>query len=535
LFDLLVEQAERYPNHLAVVSAGRQYTYPQLLQSVLQVAGALLAAGVGRGDRVGALINNRVEWLQLCFGTAAIGAVLCPFSTWSKRTEIGFLLGDSNVNLVVALDCFGELNFADDLAHLVPEACRARPGEWRSSRYPTLHSIVVIDSAPFQGCVSYSSFLSAGHPLVDAMPPGTGSTPDSAAVVVYTSGSTAHPKAVPLTHRGIIENGFNIGERQGLRPGDRVLVSPPLFWSYGCANAMGATLTHGAALVLQGKFDAAEAIDLIERYACTSIYTLPGMTSAILSQPSFSRDRTRSLRTGMTLGTPSDVQTAAEALAAPEICNMYGQTESYGVCCVAWHHWPLEKRMRGQGMALPGVTLRIVDLETGVPLPPGELGLIEVKGHLTPGYTGASASVNADAFTIDGFFKAGDLGQLNTDGELQFVGRSTERIKKGGINIAPVEVEELLQSHPAVARAGVSGASDPIKGEIIVAFVVRQPGAVITAAELNQHCRSLAANFKVPDRTVFCDTLPETTTGKLLRRELKARAAALSGLCGDQS
>src|SRR6185295_13550254 len=111
---------------------------------------------------------------------------------------------------------------------------------------------------------------------------GAGSVPEAPALVLYTSGSTAHPKAVPLTHRGIIENGFNIGERQGLRPGDRVLLSPPLFWSYGSANAMGATLTHGATLVLQGKFDPAEAVDLIERHECTSIYTLPGMTSAIL-------------------------------------------------------------------------------------------------------------------------------------------------------------------------------------------------------------------------------------------------------------
>ena len=143
-----------------------------------------------------------------------------------------------------------------------------------------------------------------------------GRPPADDAIIIYTSGSSSRPKSVPLSHGGIIENGFNIGERQGYGPDDRVLLAPPLFWSYGSANAMSATLTHGAALVLQGRFEPGEAIDLIERHRCTALYTLPAITSAIISHPSFRPERVRSLRTGLTIGAPQDVIAAATVLGA---------------------------------------------------------------------------------------------------------------------------------------------------------------------------------------------------------------------------
>lgn len=528
LFDLLDEQSERYPEQVAVISGASRATFRELAWAARRVAAALSAAGVACGDRVGTLINNRTEWLEICFGAAAIGAVVVPFSTWSKRREIDFLLADSRVKVLLTLDRFGDLEFAADLAALVPEALYARAGQWRSDRYPALTQIVVLGSPSFAGARAYSAFIDAHPPLAAVPPPSEGARAQDPAFVLYTSGSSAHPKAVPLTHGGIIENGFNIGERQGLRPGDRVLLAPPLFWSYGAANAMAATFTHGATLVLQGRFEPAEAIDLIERHQCTAIYTLPGITSAIVLHPSFRRERTRSLRTGVTIGSPRDIQTAAEVLGASEICNIYGQTESYGNCCVSWHHWPLERRMRVQGPPLPGVTVRIVAPGSGEPVKVGEVGLIEVKGHLTPGYDGASSGQNAAAFTPDRFFRTGDLGLITPEGDLQFVGRDTEMIKRAGINIAPAEIEELLQQHPAVARAGVAGAADPEKGELVVAFVVRAPGATVSGEELRAHCRSLAATYKTPDRVEFCDTLPATPTGKLLRRELKRIAAGVN-------
>ena len=359
------------------------------------------------------------------------------------------------------------------------------------------------------------------------MPPGEGASAADTLVILYTSGSSNRPKAVPLQHYAVIENGFNIGERQGLVPGDRVLVSVPLFWSYGAVNALPATLTHGATLVLQRRFEPGEALDLIERHSCTAIYTLPAMTNALLAHPAFRPQRTASLRTGVTIGAPQDVIKAAQQLGASEICNIYGSTECCGNCCVTPHDWPLERRAGCQGPPLPGVHVRIRDAATGATCAPGEIGQIEVRGYLTRGYAGASASHNAETFTPDGYFITGDLGASRPDGALVFAGRHSEMIKRSGINVSPAEVEEVLQQHAGVGLAGVTGVADPVRGEIIVAYVVaRTETAAVAEDALLDHCRQRLSSYRIPDRLYLCETLPQTTTGKLLRRELKAMATA---------
>jgi len=512
LFDLVCEQAERYPDREAVVGNGRRLTYTELRDSAMRIAGGLHALGLRRHERVGLLLNNRPEWVEICFGVAAIGAVLVPFSTWSKRRELEFLFKDSRIRLLIAADRVGDQDFAQDIDALRPS-------------FPYL-AIAMIGEATVPNAIAYPTLAHSHPPIEAAPPPGDGARPEDPALILYTSGSTSYPKAVPLRHSGIIENGFNIGERQGLRPGDRVLLSPPLFWSYGSANAMSATLTHGATLVLQGRFEAGESLDLIEKERCTSLYTMPGMTSAMLNHQDFRRERTQSLRTGVSIGTPQDLAAVANDLGAREICNVYGQTESYGNCAVTWHHWPLARRMRVQGPPLPGVDVRIVD-EGGKEVARGEAGQIEVKGNLTPGYDGVSAENNAKAFTAEGYFRTGDRGMLTPEGDVVFLARTTEMIKRAGINIAPAEVEEVLRHHPGVAEVGVVGAPDPAKGEIVLAFVVLKAGASATADELRAHCRAEAASYKTPDRIEICDQLPTTATGKLLRAELKTMAAKL--------
>ncbi|HKM62589.1 MAG TPA: class I adenylate-forming enzyme family protein [Acidisphaera sp.] len=521
LADLLFEQAERHPDAPAVIGGDRALSYAELAQRAGRVAAGLRARGVRRGDRVGLLVNNRPEWLEVFFGTTMLGAVVVAFSTWSKRDELGWLLADSEVELLLALDRFGEQHFAADLHALIPETNSG--ASWQSASYPRLREVVLLGGAD----PAFTSYADLAVAPIGPLPPGEGPSAADDAVMIYTSGSSSRPKSVPLTHYGIIENGFNIGERQGYGRDDRVLLAPPLFWSFGCANAMSATLTHGAALVLPPKFDAGEAIALIERHGCTALYTLPSITAAIVSHPEFRPERVRTLRTGLTIGTPQDLMMAATTLGAHEICNVYGQTESYGNCCVTPHDWKLEKRAHCQGPPLPGVQLRIVHPETGAVLPPGEVGLIEVRGYVMRGYLGSSASQNADALTSDGFFRTGDSGELTEKGELVFAGRVSEMIKKGGINISPAEVEDVLLRHPAVAQVGVCGVPDAQQGELLAAFVVPRPGYKPTPEELVAHCRMAASRYKVPDFIEIRATLPVTATGKLMRRDLKQIAAGL--------
>jgi fatty-acyl-CoA synthase len=281
-----------------------------------------------------------------------------------------------------------------------------------------------------------------------------------------------------------------------------------------------------ATLVLQGQFEPGGALDLIAEHRCTVFYTLPAMTSALLAHEAFSKERTKSLRTGVTIGAPQDVVSAANDLGMTEICNIYGQTEGYGNCCVTPHHWPLEQRGRCQGLPLPGVTICIRDPETGQDCPAGTVGEILLKGYLTPGYAGNSAFANAEAFTEDGFFRSSDLGSLNEDGTLVYAGRISEMIKRSGINVSPAEVEEALQQADGVSIAGVTGVDDAVKGEIIVAFVIPDPGHEPDPQALRQHCRGLLSSYKVPDRIFLKRELPLTPTGKLMRRELRAQATA---------
>jgi fatty-acyl-CoA synthase len=515
LFDLLREEAENYPDRTAVICGGRAATYRDLADGAGRIGGALRTRGIGRGDRVGILVNNRLEWLEACFGATALGAVAVPFSTWSKPGELAYLLGDSAVQALFAVASFGAEDFAASLAALAPD-------------FPQLRLIVLLGGDPRgrPGWIGYDEFRAAATPLEMPAPDESASADDDA-LILYTSGSSARPKAVRLQHYAIIENGFAIGERMRLSPDDRVLLTPPLFWAYGASNALPATLSHGASLVLQGRFDAGEWVTLVERHRCTAVYTLPSITGAVLRHPEFRADRVASLRTGLMIGSAEEVRIAAEELGAAEICNIYGATEIYGNSCVTPCEWPLERRMAGQGPPLPGVRLRILDPETGGVLGVGATGALEVAGYVTPGYSGASAEVNEAAFTGDGYFRTGDLGFVDEAGGFHFVARNSDIIKRAGINISPAEIESLLSTHPSVAQAAVVGAASGEQGEAIVAFVVATPDAEISAEALRAHCRALASNYKVPDHIEIRAALPVTETGKLFRRALREEAQKL--------
>jgi fatty-acyl-CoA synthase len=513
LYDLLDEQAERIPDRAAVICGERTASHRDLADGAGRIAAALRSHGIKRGQRVGVLINNRLEWLETCFGATALGTVAVPLSTWSKSAELAYLLADSEVSALIAIDRFGGQDFAGPIAEIAPQC-------------PNLRLVVMLGGDNRPGWIAYHEIRAAAAPL-PPLAPGDGASAADDALILYTSGSSARPKAVRLKHHAVIENGFNIGERMGLGPADRVLLAPPLFWAYGVCNALPAVLSHGAALVLQSRFEAGEWIGLVERHRVTAVYTLPSITGAVLRHPEFARERVASLRTGLMIGSAREVRSAAEQLGASEICNIYGSTETYGNCCVTPHDWPLDRRMAGQGPPLPGVSLRVVDPRTGSALPTGEVGALEVSGYVTPGYCGASAAHNKAAFTPDGRFRTGDLGFVDEECGFHFVARDTDMIKRAGINVSPAEIETLLLMHPDVAQAAVIGAAAGERGEAVVAFVVPKPSAVIDAEQLRAHCRELASSYKVPDHVELCAALPVTETGKLFRRALRDMAESL--------
>jgi fatty-acyl-CoA synthase len=515
--DLIAERASANHSAPAAISGDIVTSYGDLHAMATRLAGGLHRIGVRRGDTIGIICTNRVEWLVTMVAAGQLGAKLAAFDTWSRRWDLEFLLEHSRVSVIVTLEAFHGHRYVDDIGGLVPEIAKLPAGQWHSDRFPHLRDVVVIGSTPPPGMWSFDELVSGSE--LDCLPPGDAASALDTALIVYTSGSTARPKGVPLIHAATIENAFNIGERMGLTAADRVWIAVPLFWSYGSVNAAMAALTHGAALVLQEQFEPGEAIELIERYACTTVYLLPNLTAALIDHESFDPSRLSSLRTGIMIGASEDLRRAAQILGVVDICNVYGSTETYGNCVVTPSSMPLADRLISQGLPLPGTTVRIVDPATGVDRPAGEVGEVWVSGYVTRGYLDNS-DLNARTFTPDGFYRTGDLATFDEKGYFHFVARSSEMIKTGGINVSPIEVESFLLSHPAVRSSAVVGVPDPTRGQVVVAFVELTAGSTQSSGELRSYCKDGMAGYKVPARILIWPELPRTDTGKVDRRRI---------------
>ena len=525
---LLDELATARPGAEAIVYRGERLTYAGWRAQVDAVARAFLALGVERGDRVALLLPNRPEWLVTSFAAATIGAVTVAISTFSAPPEIAWTLEHARPRVIVTMEAFRGRTYLDAVRGLVPELASAAPSALRSERLPELRAVVSIDPHPTDGVEGWAGLLARGAgvraPAVAAAAARV--EPGDPCFILYTSGSTATPKGVVLAHGGVIANGFDIGERQHLGPADRLWLSVPLFWSFGSANALPAILTHGGTLVLQDAFEPGEALALLDGERCSVYYGMANMARALLEHPDRPRRALRAMRTGLTIGLPEDVQMTIDAVNARELCNVYGATETYGNCAVTDAHDPLELRLTTQGRPLPGMEIRVLEPATGRLLPPGEVGEFRVRGHLTTGYYRDPEQTRL-AFDADGFFVTGDLGLIGDDGRLRFRGRLKELIKTSGANVAPLEVEAILLTHPAVKQAYVVGVPDRDRGEVGVAAVELNAGATATAEALTAFCRERLASYKVPARIVFrtAEQFPRTATGKVQKPRLREELA----------
>ena len=516
--DLVREFSAATPDAEALVGTdGSRMTYAQLERSMLEVSEGLRSRGVGRGDTVGLLAPNVIEWVPTALGVMDIGARVAAFNTFVKPLELDYLLDNSECVTLVVADRVGRHSLLDVVREVVPELWET--SDWVADRYPRLRSVVLLGSDVPLGALPWSSLL--GN--VGSAPTASAAADD--AVIVYTSGSTARPKAVPLAHYAMVENGAAIGDRMHLTADDRVWLGSPLFWSYGVANALMATFTHGATLVLQSDYSPQSAVDLIEREQCTAAYLLPAFLRDLSDLPDEQKSRLASLETGLTIGRPDEIDVAL-ALGIDGICNIYGATEVYGNCCVTPRDMPIQLRKVCQGPPLPGVELRLTDPDTGVLVSEGP-AMIEVRGYTTRGYLG-EPELNEKTFTSDGWYRTGDLGRLLEDGSLQFVTRATDMIKTSGINVSPAEVEAFISTIDDVAQCVVVGAPDPYRDEVVVAFVQPAPGRSIDPDALIQHCKRNIAAFKVPSRVHVVDAMPLTSTGKIARLELRRLAAESS-------
>ena len=526
--DLLDHFAKISPDKAALVAGSSRLTYLELSDKSKVFAASLDGLGVTCDSRVGLLAPNIEDWLVTAFGAMRLGIALDTFNTWVLAWDLEHLLRISRTEVLITVSNIRSTNFLEELKKLIPELWNSEPGELSNSDFPHLKNVIIIGHlAELQelpsGALSYHELIATmgSEPCLTNK-----SRPQSTAIVLYTSGTTIRPKAVPLTHRKLIENGFAIGTRMDLTDLDRVWLSSPLFWSYGFANAVMATMTHGACLILQEVFTPKTAAEILSTERCTAAYLLPSMAIALIDEVGSKVREIASLRTGLTIGRSDEIKRIAFELGIPEICNIYGSTEVYGNCCVTSHKMPIEERILSQGPPLPGFELRVVDMATGNSLPPGNPGELQVRGRVMSGYLD-DESASAVAFTDGDWFRTGDTCLINADGTLRFLSRHTDMIKNSGINVSPSEVEGFIGQHPSVESIVVVGAAHPTKGEVPVAFVVNRPGTTLSSEDLLAYCKGSIASFKIPWAVEFVSSIPHTSTGKIMRKDLRTRAEEL--------
>jgi len=518
---VLAEQARTAPTHPAILFEDRTIGYGELLEHSTAIAKALIAQGVTAADCIGVLMGNVPEFVILTMAASMLGATLVPLNTWYKKPELDWTIRHAGLSLLITTRSFLKTDYAQVFSELIESV--------PADRFPRLRSVIFTGACP-PGALAWTEFLGRGRGISDTtLQAALAAKPRPAGVVLYTSGSTAEPKGVVLEEDGMVLNGFDLGQRRGISAEDRVWFGTPLFYALGATNALPATITAGATMVLQGHFDAGVAIDLIERTEATVYYATGNISRAILDHPEYARRRIGSLKKGNAgLGAEYKRLTLVE-MGITGAVPAYGLTETYGNAAVGLPDDPLEIKLTTDGLPLPGMEMVIVDPVSRRRLPPGESGLVLVRGHTTRGYLDNPVET-ARTIDGDGFFDTGDLGRFDGEGRFVFHARLKEVIKTGGINVSPVEVEQLLAAHPDVRGAYVVGVRDVARGELIVAFVdALRP---LPERSLCEYVKERAAAFKVPHHILFRSEgqLPRLASGKVSKARLQDEAARELGL-----
>ncbi len=524
LHEYLRHHARTQPGRPAFVWYGREVSYAELDRASDAFASLLHSLGVAAGDRVALYMGNCPQYIVAHFGIQKIGGIVGPCGPLFKAHELRYQLDDLGAKVIVAARHLApiveEVRGDTALEHvfvtghadmLPPEPPIALPDELRVGRD---------DRTTPPGT---RDFLEAIEGFRDVAPPVHEPDLDDVALMTYTSGTTGMPKGAMLTYRNALFKTAVTADGNDVRRDDVMLAIAPMYHIAGMLVGIDVTVYAGASTVLMHRFDPLAVLQAVDRHRVSWWYSMAPMNLAVMEHPEAAKFDMSSLRInpatsfGITLTEPLARRWAEFTGGCPTFEFAYGLSETH--TCDTW--MPVDAvRWGTQGRPMPGVEIRIIDPDTGLDRPQGELGEIIVR---SPGsFKGYWNKPEATEKTLrDGWVHTGDMGRLDEAGYLSFVGRFKEMIKVSGYSVFPEEVETILIRHPAIRQAAVLGVPDPTRGEVVRAYVVKEPGATVEAEEIIAWARENMATYKAPREVRFRDALPATGAGKVLRRLLR--------------
>ena len=529
LADLLIRSAARYPNRQALVMPELALTYAELRDASIEIARGIIGLGLGARAHVGILANNSHELVTALFGAALANCVAVPLNARHKSRELGFII--ENADLALILTTAADTRFVDFravLSEALPSlGASTRDAPLSLAEAPLLRGVVVLEGEAPAGFLSRADFTDAAQSVpvsaVDAARRATRLR--DTAFIIYTSGTTANPKGCLLAHeavtRGPVERASS---RFRAREHDVTWGGGPLFHIGSLAPFIGVIGTGGT-YVTDVFFDAGRALELMEREDVSVAWPwFPAILQPLLDHPAFVPRRLAALRKVLLIAPPALVNRIQHTFPEAEFMQACGMTETAGIFALCAPDETPEQRATSQGKPVPGIAVKIIELETGEEAAPDIVGEILVRGYCVMDGYHRSPEKTAEALDNEGWLHTGDLYARAADGQLTFHGRAKDMLKVGGENVAAIEVEAYLCSHPAVKLAEVVGRPDPRLDEVPVAFIELRPGQSATEDELIGFCRGRIASYKVPRAVFFIDDgeWPMSAT-KVDKRALRAK------------
>jgi len=515
---------------LVVRQQGIRWTYKELAERVDALAAGLLALGLVRADRVGIWSPNNAEWIITQFATAKAGLILVNINPAYRLAEVEYALNTSGCRALVIATAFKTSDYVGMINTLAPELRTSEPGHLRAAKLPRLEAVIQIGEQPAPGAFAFSAVLGMGFGAERENLAALSASLqfDDAINIQFTSGTTGAPKGATLTHHGILNNGFFIGEALRLGPEDKLCIPVPMYHCFGMVLGALACVTHGAAMVFPGEgFDPLATLQTLAEERCTAVHGVPTMFIAQLDHPEFPKFDLSSLRTGIMAGAPCPIEVmrrAVELMHLSEITIAYGMTETSPVSTQTTVDDPLERRVSTVGRALAHVEIKIVDAEGRV-VPRGTSGEFCTRGYsVMLGYWEDEARTS-EAIDRARWMHTGDLAVMDDDGYIKIVGRIKDMIIRGGENVYPREVEEFLYRHPKIQDVQVFGVPDARYGEEIAAWIKPRPGETLSAEDVRAFCEGQIAHYKVPRHIRFVDEFPMTVTGKVQKFIMRQQTA----------